>query len=112
MARRFLKRQSSPCWSGFFGNLYPAYLRGVVHLEGHRPSESVTEFKKVPARPGVVFSDPVGVLAHLQLGRAYSQIADKTRAKSSYDKLLTLWKDTDPEIPILKQAWAEYAKLH
>lgn len=98
-------------WSGFFGNLYPAYLRGEADLEDHRASESVTEFQKVLDRPGVVFSDPVGVLSHLQLGRAFSRIGDKTRAKSSYEKLLTLWKDADPEIPILKQARAEYAKL-
>jgi hypothetical protein len=58
-----------------------------------------------------VFSDPVGALAHLQLGRAYSRMGDKTRARSSYEKFLTLWKDADPEIPILKQAKAEYAKL-
>jgi tetratricopeptide (TPR) repeat protein len=98
-------------WSGFFGNLYPAYLRGEGYLEDHRASESVTEFKKVLAHPGIVFSDPVGALAHLQLGRAYSRMGDKTRARSSYEKFLTLWRDADPDIPILKQAKADYAKL-
>jgi tetratricopeptide (TPR) repeat protein len=98
-------------WSGFFGNLYPAYLRGEGYLQSHRDSESVTEFQKVLAHPGIVFSDPVGALAHLQLGRAYSRMGDKTRARSSYEEFLTLWKDADPEIPILRQAKAEYAKL-
>jgi DNA-binding winged helix-turn-helix (wHTH) protein/tetratricopeptide (TPR) repeat protein len=98
-------------WSGFFGNLYPAYLRGEAYLEGHRTSESLTEFQKVLAHPGIVFTDPVAALAHLQLGRAYSRTGDKTRARSSYEEFLTLWKDADPEIPILRQAKAEYAKL-
>jgi DNA-binding winged helix-turn-helix (wHTH) protein/tetratricopeptide (TPR) repeat protein len=98
-------------WSGFFGTLYPAYLRGEGYLEGHRASESITEFQKVLGHPGVVFSDPVGALAYLRLGRAYSRMGDKTKAKSSYEKFLTLWKDADPGIPILRQARAEYAKL-
>ena len=98
-------------WSGFFGTLYPAYLRGEGYLEGHRASESITEVQKVLGHPSVVFSDPVGALAHVQLGRAYSRMGDKTKAKSSYEKFLTLWKDADPGIPILRQARAEYAKL-
>ena len=98
-------------WSGFFGNLYPAYLRGEGYLEGHRASESVTEFQKVLAHPGIVFTDPVAAVVHLQLGRAYSRTGDITRARSSYEEFLTLWKDADPEIPILRQAKAEYAKL-
>jgi DNA-binding SARP family transcriptional activator len=60
---------------------------------------------------GIVVSDPIGALAHLQLGRAYALSGDKTKAKSAYQDFLTLWKDTDPDIPILKQAKAEYAKL-
>jgi hypothetical protein len=98
-------------WSGFFGNLYPAYLRGEGYLQSHRDSESVTEFQEVLAHPGIVFSDPIGALAYLQLGRAYSRMGDKTKARSSYEKFLTLWKDGDSEIPILRQVKAEYAKL-
>ena len=98
-------------WSGFFGNLYPAYLRGEGYLQSHRDSESVTEFQKVLAHPGIVFTDPVAAVVHLQLGRAYSRTGDITRARSSYEEFLTLWKDADPEIPILRQAKAEYAKL-
>jgi len=58
-----------------------------------------------------VISDPIGALAHLQLGRAYALSADKTKAKSAYQDFLSLWKDADPDIPIFKQGKAEYAKL-
>lgn len=98
-------------WSGFFGNLYPAYVRGMVRLSSDKDSGSVTEFPKVLAHPGIVFSDPVGALVDLQLGRAYLLIGDKTKAKSSYETFLMLWKGADPETPILKQAKAEYVKL-
>jgi eukaryotic-like serine/threonine-protein kinase len=98
--------------SGFIGNLYPQYLRGAARLANHQVSDSVAEFQKVVAHKSMVFSDPVGVLAQLQLGRAYSLMGDKTRAKSSYQTFLTLWKDADPEIPLFKQARMEYTKLH
>ena len=60
---------------------------------------------------GIVISDPIGALAHLQLGRAFAMSGDKTRAKTAYQDFLTLWKDADPEIPIFKQAKAESARL-
>jgi eukaryotic-like serine/threonine-protein kinase len=72
----------------------------------------VEDFQKVLAHPGIVFSDPVGALAHLQLGRAYAHVGDQVRARSAYEKFLALWKDADPEILILRQAKTEYAKLH
>jgi eukaryotic-like serine/threonine-protein kinase len=56
--------------------------------------------------------DPIGALAHLQLGRAYALAGDKTKARSAYQDFLTLWKDADPDIPILKQAQAERANLN
>jgi eukaryotic-like serine/threonine-protein kinase len=99
-------------WSGFFGNLYPAYMRSAVYLACRRGSKSAAELQKVLAHPGIVFSDPVGALAYLQLGRAYSLTGDKARAKFCYERFLTLWKDADPEIPVLRQAKTEYAKLH
>jgi hypothetical protein len=58
-----------------------------------------------------VVNAPIGVLAHLGLGRAYALSGDKARAKSAYQNFLTIWKDADPDIPMLKQAKAEYAKL-
>jgi eukaryotic-like serine/threonine-protein kinase len=98
-------------WSGFFGNLYPAYARGEACLAAHRGAEAAAEFQKILNHRGIVFSDPVGALAHLQLGRAYALSGDRTRAKAGYEDFLTLWKDADPDIPILRDAKAEYAKL-
>jgi len=60
---------------------------------------------------GIVLSDPIGALAHLQLGRAYALTGDKIKARSAYKDFLTLWKDADPDIPILKRAQSEYENL-
>jgi tetratricopeptide (TPR) repeat protein len=98
-------------FSGLFGNLYPTYARGEAYLAAHRGTEATAEFQKILEHRGVVVSDPIGALAHLQLARAYSMSGDHTRAKSAYEDFLKLWRDADPEIPILKQAQAEYAKV-
>ena len=95
-----------------FGGLYPAYIRGEAYLAAGRGQEAAAEFQKVLNHRGIVFADPIGALAHLQLGRAYVVSGDMTKAKSAYQDFLTLWKDADPDIPVLKQASAEYAKLH
>jgi DNA-binding SARP family transcriptional activator len=58
-----------------------------------------------------VLNAVTGALAHLELGRAYAMSGDRTKAQSAYKDLLTLWKDADPDIPILREAKAEYAKL-
>ena len=94
------------------GNLYPAYVRGLAYLAAHQGAEAAGEFQKILDHRGIVLSDPIGALAHLQLGRAYALSGDKTKAKSAYQDFLTLWKDADPDIPILKQAKAEYANLN
>jgi DNA-binding winged helix-turn-helix (wHTH) protein/tetratricopeptide (TPR) repeat protein len=93
------------------GNLYPAYVRGLAYLASHRGVEAAGEFQKILDHRGIVISDPVGALAHVQLGRAYALSGDKAKAKSAYQDFLTLWKDAEPDIPILKQAKSEYAKL-
>ena len=67
--------------------------------------------RKILDGRSVVVSDPIGALAHLQLGRAFVLSGDKTKAKTAYQDFLALWKEADPDIPILKQAQAEYAKL-
>jgi len=95
----------------FGGCLYPAYLRGQIQLSAHNGSAAVTEFQKLLDHPGVVLNGITGALAHLQIGRAYAMQGDTSRAKAAYQDFLTLWKDADPDIPILKQAKAEYAKL-
>jgi len=92
-------------------NLYPAYVRGLAYLAAHQGAEAAGEFQKILDHRGIVVSDPIGALAHLQLGRAYALSGDKTKAKSAYQDFLTLWKDADADIPILKQAKAEYANL-
>jgi eukaryotic-like serine/threonine-protein kinase len=97
--------------SGLFGNLYPSYVRGEAYMAAHRGAEAAAEFQRILDHRGIVVSDPIGALAFLQLARAYSMSGDHTRAKSSYEDFLQLWKDADPEIPVLKQAEAEYAKL-
>jgi tetratricopeptide (TPR) repeat protein len=96
---------------GFFGTLYPVYVRGEAYLAAHQGAEAATEFQKILKHRGIVVSDPIGALAHLQLGRAFALSGDKTKARTAYQDFLTLWKDADPDIPILKQAKTEYARL-
>jgi len=93
------------------GPLYSVYVRGESYLAGRQGAEAAEEFQKILAHRGVVLSDPIGALAHLQLGRAFVLLGDTTRARTAYLDFLTLWKDADPDIPILQQAKAEYARL-
>jgi hypothetical protein len=90
------------------GNLYSAYL---AYVAAHHGAEADAEFQKILDHRGLVICDPVGALAHLQLGRAYALSGDDTKARSAYQDFLSLWNDVDPDIPIFKQVRAEYAKL-
>jgi hypothetical protein len=92
-------------------NLYPVYLRGEAYLAGHQGREAAVEFQKILDHRGIVLNEPIGALAHLGLARAYALSGDTAKAKTAYQDFLTLWKDADPDIPILKHAKAEYAKL-
>ena len=92
-------------------NLYPVYVRGEAYLAAHRAPEAAAEFQKILAHRGLALNEPIGALAQLQLGRAYGLAGDKASARSSYERFLTLWKDADPEIPVLKQGKTEYASL-
>ncbi len=90
--------------------LLPTYLRGEAYLAaGHEGAAA--EFQKIIDRPGLVWNCATGALAHLELGRAHALAGDKTKARAAYQDFLTLWKDADPDIPILKEAKAEFAKL-
>ena len=80
-------------------------------VAAHRYPEAVAEFQKILDHRGIVGADPIGALAHLQLGRAFVLSGDKIKAKAAYQDFLTLWKDADPDVPILRQAKAEYAQL-
>jgi DNA-binding winged helix-turn-helix (wHTH) protein/tetratricopeptide (TPR) repeat protein len=92
-------------------NLYPVYVRGEAYLAAHRGGEATAEFQKILDHRGIVFNEPIGALAHLQLGRAYAMQGDAAKSRAAYNDFLTLWKDADPDIPILKEAKSEYAKL-
>ena len=96
---------------GKYGVLYPAYVRGQAYVMLGRGAEAAAEFQKILDNPGIVFADPVGAIARLQLARAFKVSGDTAKAKTAYQDFLALWKDADPDIPILKQAQAEYARL-
>jgi predicted Zn-dependent protease len=91
--------------------LCPVYLRGEAHLMLHNGNAAAAEFQKFIDHRGLVVNFSWGPLARLGLGRAYILTGDGARAKSAYQDFFSLWKDADPDIPILKQAKAEYAKL-
>ena len=93
------------------GGLHSAYVRGEAFIAAHRYAEAAAEFQKILDHRGIVGTDPIGALAHLQLGRVFALSGDKTKAKAAYQAFLALWKDADPDIPILKSAKAEYARL-
>ncbi len=97
-------------FNAFFGGLYPVYVRGEAYLAAGHGAEAAAEFQKILDHRRIVISDPIGALAHLQIRRVYAMQGD-TAAKAAYQDLLTLWKDADPDIPIYKQAKAEYTKL-
>jgi len=94
-----------------FGYLYPVYVRGQAYLLGHKGQASVAEFQKFIANPGIVLNFPTGALALLQLGRAEAITGDTAKARAAYNDFLTLWKNADSDIPILRAAKAEFAKL-
>jgi predicted Zn-dependent protease len=92
-------------------SLYPDYVRGKAYLKLKDGQEAATEFQKIIDHRSIVTNDILGALAHLQLGRSYAIAGDSAKAKAAYQDFLTLWKDADPGIPVLKQAKAEYEKL-
>ena len=101
--------------------MLPVFVRGRAHLKAHQGNEAAVEFQKILDRPGLLAFSPIRALANLYLARAYAMQshslagpeADAARAKAraAYESFLTLWKDADPDVPILKEAKAEYAKL-
>jgi eukaryotic-like serine/threonine-protein kinase len=99
----------SASWSP---TLYPIYLRGEVYVAAHRGSEAAAEFQKILDHRGIVLNALIGALARLGLARAYALSGDTARSHDAYQDFLTLWKNADPDIPILKQAKAEYARLN
>jgi tetratricopeptide (TPR) repeat protein len=95
----------------YLGGLHSAYVRGQAFIAAQRYTEATAEFQKILDHRGLVGLDPIGAMAHLQIGRAFLLLGDKAKAKSAYQDFLSLWKDADPEVPALKQANAEYLTL-
>jgi len=110
-ALELLPKVTSPYEPGAAELLDPIYLRGQTYLVLHNGPAAATEFQKIVDHPGIVQENLVGALAHLGLARAYALQGDSAKSRTAYQNFLTLWKDADPDIPILKQATAEYANL-
>jgi tetratricopeptide (TPR) repeat protein len=91
--------------------VYPVYFRGQAYLAAKNGEAASAEFQKILDHAGVVGNEPIGALAHLGLGRAYALSGDTTKAKTSYQEFFELWKNADPDVPLLAQAKAEFAKL-
>jgi ATP/maltotriose-dependent transcriptional regulator MalT len=91
--------------------LYPVYVRGQAYLAANRGGEAAIEFQKILGYRGVVINEPIGALAHVGLARAYVLQGNILKARAAYQDFFTLWKDADPDIPILIAAKSEYARL-
>jgi eukaryotic-like serine/threonine-protein kinase len=96
---------------GRFGGLYPIYVRGLAYLAARQGAEAAAELQRILDHRSIVLVDPMDAMARLQLARALTLSGETVKAKSAYDDLFTLWKDADPDIPVLKEARAEYARL-
>jgi tetratricopeptide (TPR) repeat protein len=91
--------------------MYPPYIRGLAYLTEKNGPAAAAEFQKFIDHATIVQNFPIAAIARLQLARAYALSGDTAKAKAAYQDFLTLWKDADPDIPILKEAKAESAKL-
>jgi serine/threonine protein kinase/tetratricopeptide (TPR) repeat protein len=93
------------------GSLYPVYIRGLAYLSLKKGKEAAAEFRKFLDQRGVAVNCPLAALARLQIGRAYALSGDSIKARGSYQEFFALWKDADPDIPVLRQAKAEYQQI-
>jgi len=96
--------------ASFFGALYPVYVRGLAYSRMGRHREAAAEFKKILDHPGITLNDPIGPMARLQLARALAASGDRAKSAAIYKDLLHLWKDADPDIPVFRDAKAEFAE--
>jgi serine/threonine protein kinase/tetratricopeptide (TPR) repeat protein len=102
---------TTPYELGASQGLFPIYVRGLAYMQAKRGTEAAAEFQKIVGHRGIAPTAPEHSLAKLGLGRAYAISGDTSKARAAYQDFLALWKDADPDIPILKEAKAEYAKL-
>lgn len=93
------------------GTMYPVYIRGAAYLSAGNGTAAAQQFQRILDHPGLSVNFPLGALANLGLARSYALNGDKEKARAKYQDFLTLWKDADPDVPILKEAKAENAKL-
>ena len=110
-ASRFDLARGGIGFIAYFGVLYPIYVRGQAYLAANQPAQAAAEFQRILDHRSIVLVDPVDAMARLQLARALVLSGETVKAKSTYNDLLTLWKDADPRIPIVEQARTEYARL-
>jgi eukaryotic-like serine/threonine-protein kinase len=94
-----------------FNGLYPAYIRGLAYLQRGEGRLAAAQFQKLLDHRGLVATDVIGALAHLQMARAQKMMGDNASARKSYEEFLSIWKDADPDVPIYQQAKAEFARL-
>jgi eukaryotic-like serine/threonine-protein kinase len=97
---------------GFYGSLYPILFRGEAYLAAGKGPEAAREYQKLIDHRGVMIGDPVSALAHYGLARSYALSGDASKARNQYKEFLALWKDADPDLPVLQKARAELTKLH
>jgi hypothetical protein len=95
----------------YFGALYPILFRGEAYLAAHKGPEAGREYQKLLDHRGTMIGDPVAVLAHLGLARSYALSGDASNARNQYREFLALWKDADPDLPVLHEARTELARL-
>jgi eukaryotic-like serine/threonine-protein kinase len=110
-ASRFDLAMGGIGFNGYFGKLYPIYVRGLAYLAAQQPVEAAAEFQRIVDHRSIVLVDPIDAFARLQLARALVLSGDSVKAKSAYDDLFALWKNADAKIPMVNQARAEYARL-
>jgi hypothetical protein len=94
-----------------FGSLYPVYFRGEALLAAHKGGEAANEFQKILSHRNIMIGDPVFVLTHVGLARAYALSGESSKARAQYEEFFALWKNADPDCPVLKQAKAEFGNL-
>ncbi len=110
-ASRFDLAMGGIGFNGYFGKLYPIYVRGLAYLAAQQPVEAAAEFQRIVDHRSIVLVDPIDALARLQLARALALSGDTAKARSVYDDLFALWENADARIPLINEARAEYARL-
>jgi serine/threonine protein kinase/tetratricopeptide (TPR) repeat protein len=106
-----LLQPTVPYELGWDARMWPIYIRGQAYLKAKQGPEAAAEFQKILDHRAICVTSPLCPLSHLQLGRARAMAGDNGGARTAYQDFLAQWKDGDPDVPILKEAKAEYAKL-